>query len=81
MSKYKLSHLYWNLSHIHVLNKIEVPTLSVYEFSACNTVRELCQLRDFIFFNTCAEKQRLKYTTHSGGVILQKSDIIQNANP
>ena len=30
MSKYKVSHLDWNLSSIHVLNKIEVPLLSVY---------------------------------------------------
>ena len=29
-----------------MLNKIEVPPLSVYELSVCNTVRELCQLRD-----------------------------------
>ena len=29
-----------------MLNKIEVQPLSVYELSVCNTVRELCQLRD-----------------------------------
>ena len=29
----------------------------------------------------CAEKQRQKYTLHSGGDILPKSGIIQNANP
>ena len=29
MSKYKISHLDWNLSLLHVLNKIEVPPLSV----------------------------------------------------
>ena len=41
MSKYKISHLDWNLSLLHVLNKIEVlPPLSVYELSVCNTVRE-----------------------------------------
>ena len=45
MSKYKISHLDWNLSLLHVLNKIEVPPLSVYALSVCNTVRELCQLR------------------------------------
>ena len=44
MSKYKLSHLDWNLSRIHVLNKIEVPPLSVYDLSVCNSVRDLCQL-------------------------------------
>ena len=49
MSKYKLSHLDWNLSLIHVLNTIKVPTLSVYELSVCNTVRELCQLRDNLY--------------------------------
>ena len=27
MSKYKISHLDWNLSLLHVLNKIEVPPL------------------------------------------------------
>ena len=37
MSKYKISHLDWNLSLLHVLNKIEVPPLSVYELSVCNT--------------------------------------------
>ena len=46
MSKYKLSHLDWNMSLIHVLNKIKVPPQSVYESSVCNTLRELCQLRD-----------------------------------
>ena len=45
MSKYKISRLDWNMSHLNVLNKIEVPPLSVYELSVCNTVRELCQLR------------------------------------
>ena len=49
MSKYKLSHLYWNLSLIHVLNKIKFPPLSVYESSVCNTVRELCQIRDNLY--------------------------------
>ena len=49
MSKYKISHLDWNLSLLHVLNKIEVPPLSVYALSACNTVRELCQLRDNLY--------------------------------
>ena len=29
--------------------KIEVPPLSVYELSVCNTVRELCQLRDNLY--------------------------------
>ena len=37
------------MSLIHVLNKIEVPPLSVYELSVCNTVRELCQLRDNLY--------------------------------
>ena len=46
MSKYKISHLDWNLSLLH---KIEVPPLSVYELSVCNTVRELCQLRDHLY--------------------------------
>ena len=41
MSKYTISHLDWNLSLL-----IEVPPLSVHELSVCNTVRELCQLRD-----------------------------------
>ena len=52
MSKYKLSHLDWNMSLIHVLNKIEKKyhhSLSVYESSVCNTVRELCQLRDNLY--------------------------------
>ena len=49
MSKYKISHLDWNLSLLHVLNKIEVPPLSVYELSVCNTVRELCQFRDNLY--------------------------------
>ena len=49
MSKYKLSHLDWNLSLIHVLNKIKFPPLSVYESSVCNTVRELCQIRDNLY--------------------------------
>ena len=44
MSKYEHSHLDRNLSLIHVLNKIKVPPLSVYELFVCNTVRELCQL-------------------------------------
>ena len=34
---------------LHVLNKIKVPPLSVYESSVCNTVRELCQLRDNLY--------------------------------
>ena len=29
LSKYKISHLDWNLSLLHVFNKIEVPSLSV----------------------------------------------------
>ena len=41
MSKYKLSHLDWNLSLIHVLNKIKVPPLSVYELSVYNTVQKV----------------------------------------
>ena len=49
MSKYKISHLDWNLSLLHVLHKIEVPPLSVHELSVCNTVRELCQLRDNLY--------------------------------
>ena len=49
MSKYKISHLDWNMSLLHVLKKIEVPPLSVYELSVCNTVRELCQLRDNLY--------------------------------
>ena len=49
MSKYKISHLDWNLSLLHVLNKIEVPPLSEHELSVCNTVRELCQLRDNLY--------------------------------
>ena len=32
-----------------MLNKIKVPPLSVYELSVCNTVRELCQLRDNLY--------------------------------
>ena len=39
ISKYKMS-------LIHVVNKFKVPPLSVYELSVCNTVCELCQLRD-----------------------------------
>ena len=50
MSKYKLSHLDWNLSLIHVLHKIKVPPLSVYELAVCNTAHELCQLRDSLAF-------------------------------
>ena len=34
---------------LHVSNKIEVPPLSVYELAVCNTVRELCQLRDNLY--------------------------------
>ena len=49
MSKYKLSLLDWNMSLLHVLNKNKVPPLSVYESSVCNTVRELCQLRDNLY--------------------------------
>ena len=50
LSKYKISHLDWNLSLLYVLNKIEVtPLSSVYELSVCNTVRELCQLRDNLY--------------------------------
>ena len=33
---------FWNLSIVHVLNKIEVPLLSVYESSVCKNVRILC---------------------------------------
>ena len=55
MSKYKLSHLDWNLSLMHVLNKIKVSPLSVYELSVCNTVRELCQLRDFLHYSNQSE--------------------------
>ena len=32
-----------------MLHKIEVPPLSVHELSVCNTVRELCQLRDNLY--------------------------------
>ena len=32
-----------------MLNKIEVPPLSVYELSVCNTVSELCQLRGNLY--------------------------------
>ena len=49
MSKYKLSHFDWNPSLLHVLNKIKVPPLSVYESSVCSTVRELCHLRDNLY--------------------------------
>ena len=49
MSKYKISHLDWNLSLLHVLNKIEVPPLSVYELSVYNNVRELCQVRNNLY--------------------------------
>ena len=49
MSKYKISHLDWNLSLLHVLYKIEVPPLSIYELSVDNTVHELCQLRDNLY--------------------------------
>ena len=50
MSKYKISHLDWNLSLLHVLNEIEVPPRSVHELSVCNTVRELlCQLRNNLY--------------------------------
>ena len=49
MSKYKISHLDWNRSLLDVLNNIEVPPLSVYELYVCNTVRELCQLRDNLY--------------------------------
>ena len=49
MSKYKISYLDWNLRLLHVLNKMEVPPLSVYELSVCNTVRKLCQLRDNLY--------------------------------
>ena len=46
MSKYKLNDLD---CPIHVLNKIKVPPLSVYELYVCNTVRELCQLRENLY--------------------------------
>ena len=49
LSKYKISHLDWNLSLLHVLNKIEIPPLSVYELSVCTSVRELCRLRDNLY--------------------------------
>ena len=49
MSKYKLSHLDWNMNLLHVLNKIKVPPPSVYESSVCNTVRELYPLRDNLY--------------------------------
>ena len=49
MSKYKLSLLDWNMNLLHVLNKIKVPALSVYELSECNTACELCQLRDILY--------------------------------
>ena len=32
-----------------MLKKIKVPPLSGYELSVCNTVRELCQLRDNLY--------------------------------
>ena len=32
-----------------MLNKMEVPPLCVYELSVCNTVRELCHLRDNVY--------------------------------
>ena len=32
-----------------MLNKIEVPPLSAYELSVCNTVLELCQLSDNLY--------------------------------
>ena len=47
MSKYKISHLDWNLSLLYVLNKIKIPSLS--ELSVYNTMRELCQLRDNLY--------------------------------
>ena len=57
MSKYKLSHLDLNMSLIHVLNKIKVPLLSAYESSVCDTVRELCQLRDNLYScDICIDK-------------------------
>ena len=49
MSKNKISYLDWNLSLLHVLNKIKVPPMSVYELSVWNTVRELSQLRDNLY--------------------------------
>ena len=49
MSKYKISHLDWNLSLLHVLSKNKVPPLSVYELSVWNTVRELCQFIDNLY--------------------------------
>ena len=49
MSKYKVSNFHSNQSLIHVLNKIKVPPLSESESSVCNTVRELCQLRDGLY--------------------------------
>ena len=33
-----------------MLSKIKVPPLSVYEFSVCNNVGELCQLRDICIY-------------------------------
>ena len=32
-----------------MLNKMKVPPLSVHKSSVCNTVRELCQLRDNLY--------------------------------
>ena len=32
-----------------MLNKIEIPPLSGYKLSVCNTVRDLCQLRDNVY--------------------------------
>ena len=32
-----------------MLNKIKVPPLSVHELFVCNTVRELCRLRDKLY--------------------------------
>ena len=50
MYKYTISHIDWNLSLLlHMLNKIKVPPLGVYEIYVCNTVRELCQLRDNLY--------------------------------
>ena len=46
-----ISHLDWNLSLIHVLNEIKVPSLSEYESTVCNNLRDLCQLRDNV--NSC----------------------------
>ena len=49
MSTYKPSQLDWNLSLMHVLNKIIVLPLIVNVSFVRNTVLELCQLRDILY--------------------------------